>query len=98
MSMIVSTVMIHVDPGHIHDFVAATIKNHAESIREKGNLRFDILHSDNDPSKFMLYEAYESEEAAAAHKLTGHYTTWRDTVSPWMAEPRQAFKYTAVRP
>ena len=46
----------------------------------------------------MIYEAYESEEAAAAHKTTPHYLEWRDKVAPWMAEPRKGVKYTIIEP
>ena len=46
----------------------------------------------------MLYEAYESEEASAAHKNTAHYLKWRDSVANWMAEPRKGIKYNIVAP
>jgi autoinducer 2-degrading protein len=46
----------------------------------------------------MLYEAYESEEASAAHKNTAHYLKWRDKVANWMAEPRKGIKYNIVAP
>ncbi len=52
-------------------------------------LRFDVLQDAGTPSKFVLYEAYESSEAAAAHKETAHYRKWRDTVSDWMVKPRK---------
>lgn len=96
--MIVTTVLVHVEPEHIKDFIEATIKNHEASIREEGNKRFDILQGNDDPSRFLLYEAYDSAEAAAAHKETDHYRQWRDTVADWMAEPRKGIPYTAIRP
>jgi quinol monooxygenase YgiN len=46
----------------------------------------------------VLIEVYRSTDAAAAHKATAHYATWRDTVAPLMAEPRTSVKYTAVHP
>ncbi|MBD3392537.1 MAG: antibiotic biosynthesis monooxygenase [Chitinivibrionales bacterium] len=96
--MIVTTVMVNVKPEHIEEFVAATVENHEASIREPGNLRFDVLQSDDDPGRFLLYEAYAVPDAAAAHKQTAHYAKWRDTVADWMAEPRTGIKYTAIRP
>ena len=96
--MIVTCVHIKVKPENIVDFKNASIANHNASIQEQGNLRFDILQDFNDPALFMLYEAYESEEAAAAHKNTVHYATWRDTVAPWMADPRKGVKYIIVSP
>jgi autoinducer 2-degrading protein len=96
--MVVTTVMVQVDPQHIHDFIDITVKNHEASVKEPGNMRFDILQSDNDPSRFVLYEAYENEAAALEHKKTAHYQLWRDTVAPWMVEPRKGIKYKAIRP
>jgi len=96
--MIVTCVYVYVMPNHIEDFIIATEANHKESVKEPGNLRFDMLQDAADPAKFLLYEAYESEEASAAHKNTAHYATWRDTVANWMAQPRKGIKYNIVAP
>lgn len=96
--MIVTLVHVWVKNEFAEDFITVTIKNHKESVKEPGNLRFDILQDADDPSKFVLYEAYESEEAAAAHKSTDHYRTWRDTVAEWMSQPRQGFRHNIVYP
>ena len=96
--MIVTCVHVHVLPEHINDFIEASLLNHEASVRESDNLRFDILRSVEDPSHFLLYEAYESEEAAAAHKNTLHYIRWRETVAPWMASPRRGVPNTVVAP
>jgi autoinducer 2-degrading protein len=96
--MIVTLVNIWVKETYIEDFITVTIKNHKESVKEPGNLRFDILQDAEDPAKFVLYEAYKSEEAAAAHKSTDHYKAWRDTVVNWMAQPRQGFRHKIIYP
>lgn len=96
--MHVTLVHVHVDPAHIDDFIAATKLNHEASIQEPGNRRFDVLQSPDNPSQFILYEAYASAEDAAAHKETAHYLVWRDTVAPWMAEPRQGVRYHGLFP
>jgi autoinducer 2-degrading protein len=96
--MHVTLVHVHVKPAHIDDFIAATRLNHEASIQEPGNRRFDILQSPENPGQFILYEAYASAEAAAAHKQTAHYLTWRDTVADWMAQPRQGVRYDGLFP
>ena len=65
---------------------------------EKGNLRFDFIQQSDDPTMFMIYEAYQSDETAAAHKGTAHYLRWRDAVADMMAEPRKGVKYNIVQP
>jgi (4S)-4-hydroxy-5-phosphonooxypentane-2,3-dione isomerase len=96
--MIVTVVNIVVKTENIEQFIEATIENHQNSIKEKGNLRFDVLQHRDDPSKFTLYEAYESDEEAAAHRTTAHYLKWRELVEPWMAKPREGFAHHVVAP
>jgi autoinducer 2-degrading protein len=96
--MYVTIVYVHVKPERVPDFIAAIALNHAASVRESGNLRFDILQSADDPTRFVAYEAYRDEAAAKAHKETAHYALWRDTVADWMAEPRQGVRYDGLFP
>jgi autoinducer 2-degrading protein len=96
--MITTIVHVKVKQEHIEAFIRATVKNHAESVKENGNLRFDVLQKADDPSEFALYKAYESEEHAAAHKHTPHYLEWRETVAEWMAQPREGIKYQGIKP
>ncbi len=96
--MLVTTVEIRVKSEYIEEFIHATLENYEDSIREPGNLRFDVLQSVDDPARFTLYEAYESEEAAGAHKQTEHYARWRDTVAPWMEKPRVGTPHRVIAP
>lgn len=96
--MHVTLVHVHVKPERVEEFVAATRANHEASVREPGNRRFDVLQSTEDPSRFVLYEAYASAEDAAAHKGTAHYAAWRDRVADMMAEPRRGVPYAGLLP
>jgi len=96
--MIVTVVSIIVKQENIDQFIAATIENHQNSIKEEGNMRFDVLQHRDNPAAFTLYEAYESDEAAAAHKKTAHYSKWRDTVESWMAKPREGIAHQVIAP
>jgi len=96
--MIATVVHVYVKPEFTEAFIEATRINHEHSIQEPGNLRFDILQDAQDKNKFIFYEAYQSEQHAAAHKETAHYITWRDTVASWMAKPREGVKHTMLFP
>ena len=96
--MHVVCVHVHVKPENRDDFIRATLENARNTIEEPGNLRFDVIQSLDDPNRFVLYEVYRDEAGAAAHKETAHYARWRDTVAPWMAEPRQGVKYASLFP
>jgi autoinducer 2-degrading protein len=96
--MHVTLVHVRVKPEHVADFIAATRDNHLASVREAGNRRFDVLQSPEEPTRFVLYEAYANEADALAHKQTAHYLRWRDMVADWMAEPRQGVRYHGLYP
>lgn len=96
--MHVTLVHVVVKPEAVDAFIAATRVNHEASVREPGNRRFDVLQSPEDPTRFVLYEAYASTEDAAAHKQTAHYAQWRDAVAPMMAEPRKGVPMRGMFP
>jgi autoinducer 2-degrading protein len=96
--MIVTCVHVYVRKEHIQDFIRASAENHQGAVREPGNLRFDILQHRDDPGRFLLYEAYETEAAAAAHKNTTHYLQWKETVAGWMEKPREGVPYKIICP
>jgi (4S)-4-hydroxy-5-phosphonooxypentane-2,3-dione isomerase len=95
---VATIVHVYVKSEFISQFIEATRYNHEQSIRESGNLRFDILQDATDPTKFVLYEVYLNEQAVAAHKETVHYAKWRDTVAPWMSKPREGVKHQMLFP
>ena len=96
--MIVTCVYVHVKPDEVNNFIEATSENHHESVKETGNLRFDLIQEADDPFKFMIYEAYESDDYAVNHKSTIHYLKWRDRVKDYMAEPRYGMRYIIIEP
>jgi quinol monooxygenase YgiN len=96
--MMIVNVFVQVKPDMIAAFKEASIENARNSIKEQGIARFDVMQQQDDPSKFLLVEAYRTVAAAAAHKETAHYAVWRDTVAPMMAIPRTSIKYTPVVP
>ncbi len=96
--MLVVHVQVHVKPECVAAFTAATVANARESVREPGIARFDVVQQADDPTRFVLVEAYRTAEAPAAHKATAHYANWRDTVAPMMAEPRGSVKFSNLFP
>ncbi len=96
--MYVTLVQVRVKPDKVKNFIEASIENARESVKEPGNIRFDVLQSVEDTTKFVLYEAYATREAAAAHKNTPHYQKWKAAVADWMAEPRIGIPYEGLFP
>jgi quinol monooxygenase YgiN len=97
-----SLLIVHVDvavlPESVDAFLAATQANASASREEAGVVRFDVISDRADPAHVVLVEIYRDEAAAAAHKETAHYQSWRDTVAPMMARPRAATRLVNVSP
>ena len=96
--MLMVHVHVRVKPESIAVFKAATLDNARQSICEPGIARFDVMQQADDPTRFVLVEAYRTPDAPAAHKETRHYAAWRDAVAPMMAEPRSGVKFESVFP
>ena len=96
--MLIVHVFVHVKAESVDAFIAATLENARNSVREPGVVRFDVVQQEDDPTRFLLIEIYRTPQDPARHKETAHYATWRDTVEPMMAEPRRSVKYRALFP
>ena len=91
-------VHVHVKPECVEAFRRVSVENARNSLKEPGIARFDVVQREDDPTRFVLVEAYRTAEAPAAHKATPHYAAWRDAVADMMAEPRSSVKHANVFP
>ena len=96
--MLIVHVQVHVKPEHIEAFKLATIENASNSVKEPGIARFDVVQQADDPSRFVLVEAYRDTEAPARHKATAHYQAWAERVADMLAEPRSRVVYGNIYP
>ncbi len=94
--MYVVAVTIFVKPPNVQQFIEAVLDNARHTRREPGNVRFDVLQAEDDPTRFLLYEAYHTPDDFARHQQTDHYLRWKQTVPDWMAQPRQGLKHTSL--
>ena len=96
--MLIVHVRVHIKAEHVNAFAQATLENARQSLQEPGIARFDVLSESDDPTRFVLVEAYRTAADPGRHKETAHYKKWRDTVESMMAEPRSSVKFTNVFP
>jgi quinol monooxygenase YgiN len=96
--MLIVHIHVHVKTEHIEAFKLATIENAGHSVKEPGIARFELLQQADDPSQFVLLEAYRDAEANTRHKATAHYRTWAEKVADMMAEPRSRVVYSNIFP
>ena len=96
--MLIVHVHVRVKPEHIEAFKRATIENASHSVQEPGIARFDVVQQSDDPSRFVLVEAYRDAQATTRHKATEHYHAWAEKVADMLAEPRSRVVYANIYP
>ena len=96
--MLIIQIHVHVKPEFVEAFRQATAENARHSVQEPGIARFDVVQQNDDPTRFVLVEAYRSVDATGLHRETAHYRKWRDAAEPMMAEPRSRVEYSNVFP
>jgi quinol monooxygenase YgiN len=96
--MLIVHVHVQVKADCVEAFKAASLENARHSLQEPGIARFDVVQQVDDPTRFVLIEAYRTDDAPAEHKETAHYAKWRDAVADMMAEPRRSTKYRNLYP
>jgi autoinducer 2-degrading protein len=96
--MLIVHVQVQVKAEFVEAFREATLNNARNSVLEPGIARFDVVQQADDPTRFVLVEAYRTPDAPAKHKETAHYKLWRETVDPMMAAPRSSARFGNVFP
>lgn len=96
--MLVVIVNVRVKPDFIEAFRLATMNNARNSIQEPGIARFDVAQEEDDPTRFILIEAYRHQDGQLRHRESPHYAIWRDEVAEMMEEPRTFIRSTGVFP
>ena len=96
--MHVVLVHVHVKLESVEAFKRPPMRMPAQSLKEPGIARFDVIQQDGDVTRFILIEAYRTSDDALKHKDTAHYQAWRDAVADMMVEPRRSLKYVNTFP
>lgn len=70
-------VLVTVRPGLLEEFERALLHNARESVEhDPGCLRFDVSQRQDDPTRWVLYEVYDSPDAHAAHRRSPHFLAY----------------------
>lgn len=94
--MYIVAVTLWIKPEHVAGFIDAILDNARNTRKEPGNVRFDVCQSEDEPTRFLLYEAYHTKDDFAKHQQTEHYLRWKTTVTDWMSQPRVGVKHQTI--
>jgi quinol monooxygenase YgiN len=84
--MIFITAKFRVRPEDADNWTAIVAEFTAATRAESGCLWFDWSRSLDDPTEYVLVEAFRDEEAGGAHVRSDHFTTARKTLPPHLVE------------
>ncbi|MBI3153101.1 MAG: antibiotic biosynthesis monooxygenase [Chloroflexi bacterium] len=90
--MYVLSVTAHVLPNKVETFLHIIMEYALATRKESGNVRYDILQSEDDPSCFVIYEAYRTKEDFMIHRETPHSARWKTETEFLMAKPRERIR------
>jgi len=70
-------VQVTIRPEMQQEFEAALLHNARESVKhDPGCLRFDVSQDKEHPTRWVLYEVYDSPEAHATHRQSPHFLAY----------------------
>jgi len=82
-------VELRVKPGNVEAFTEKVLANAAAArSSEPGCRHFDVIVDPQDPTRMMLYEIYDDEQAFQAHQQTPHFKRYLAEAVP-LLEHRQ---------
>ncbi len=84
--MIFITAKFRVLPEHAGQWPEITAAFTEATRAEPGCLWFDWSRSVDDPTEYVLVEAFRDEDAGAAHVRSPHFRDARQTLPPHLAE------------
>jgi quinol monooxygenase YgiN len=94
--MFVVIVKMQVKSELVDEFRDAIVKNAELSVqRDWGCVRFDVLQQQDDPTRWVLYEVYEQEQAWVDHRASAHFLAFKE-VGDRAIVTREATKLTGV--
>ena len=75
-------VLVTIRPELREEFERALLHNARESVaKDPGCLRFDVSQGQDEPAKWILYEAYDTPAAHAAHRQSRHFLDYDEVAS-----------------
>jgi len=81
----INAVELDIVPSEFENYKAAILENSAASVKEPGCRQFDVLASDEDPHRVVLYEIYDDAGAFDAHLASPHYKSFATSTGDMIA-------------
>jgi len=94
--MYVLTVTAYVLENETKTFLEKTLECALATRKEDGNIRYDILQSEDDTTCFVIYEVYRTKEDFLLHREMPHSIKWKAETQSIMAKPRERIRSRTI--
>lgn len=96
--MVIVKISVKIKPEMLEIFIGATNELGNLTRQEGGNLRYEVLQQENDPTRFVIQEIYKDDDAMNAHFNAPHFEAWRSAVAATFAEAGTSTRYQPMFP
>ena len=86
MAIVAFQIFVKVKPDKLDEFMQVAMLDAHESVKEAGNLRFEVYHREESAAELVVFEIYSSEDALEEHRQTEHIKAWRSAVAAYAEE------------
>ena len=87
---------IDVIPTKIAETTRQLHKLAADSLKDRGVIRFEILQQDGRPNHLVILEAWQSRQLFEAHNAQAHTRLFREKLFPMLGSPYDERLHTLV--
>jgi len=94
--MVAVTATLKVQPGKEQEFIDAYKVLLPHVLAVPGVVTYRLHRAANDPTTFLFYELYETDEALKAHGAIPEFRTFNRTIGPLLDGKAQISMFNAV--
>ncbi len=91
-------VVSHIDvtPDHSDDTAKLLKQFAADSRKDAGSVRFEVMVQDGRPNHFTIVEVWRTREAFEAHSALEHTKRFRESLHPFLGSPFDERLHTTI--
>ena len=78
---IVNAIDLDIAPAEMEKYLEAIKENAAASVKEPGCREFNVMVLASNPNHVFLFEVYDNDAAAQAHRTTDHFKKYAATTA-----------------
>jgi quinol monooxygenase YgiN len=88
---------IDVTPNNVPETTKQLQQLAADSLKDRGAIRFEILQQDGRPNHLVILEAWQNRQMFEAHNSAAHTRLFREKLFPMLGSPYDERLHTMIQ-